>query len=347
LSPVTTFEPPLIYVPGLSSQDPPEERAPDGVVIDVAVHWQIKAFTQLALAYIPGGERINHLLQRANKRHTANYYRGRITGLTSMIAKYLNVEGKTIVEVGSGWDVINALILYWMGAKVVYTYDHVAHARISLIRTLIQEMNALVDEVASVTSLPPAVLRERARRLAASNDLHALFEAADIHYVAPGDAAHTGLPDHSVDILYSYAVLEHVPETVIDEVTAEAKRILKPGGIAFHEIGLQDHFVDFDASITTVNFLRYPEWWWKFLVKNDIQYINRLRAKDYIKGFERYGACVDVKEAYINPRDLKALQTMKIDRRFAGMTPEELAVTRLIVSMTFSPEPALQPSAVT
>ena len=299
------------------------------------MRWQVKAITQLALAHVPGGERINHLLQRGNKRHTPDWYRDRINGLTAMIAKYLDVEGKTIVEVGTGWDAINALMLYWMGAARVYTYDHVPHARFNVIRTLVQEMDVLADEVARVNAIPAALLSERARHLARAVDLPTLFESAGIVYVAPGDAARTGLADRSVDIVYSYAVLEHVPETVIDAITAEAKRILKPGGTAFHEIGLQDHYVDFDRNITTVNFLRYPEWWWGFLVKNDIQYINRLRAKEHIERFQRQGACVDVKEAYINPRDLEALATMEVDRRFAGMSHEELAITRLIVSMTF------------
>jgi hypothetical protein len=299
------------------------------------VRWQVKAFTQLALAHVPGGERINHLLQRANKRHTPDWYRDRVIGLTAMIAKYLDVEGKTIVEVGTGWDAINALMLSWMGAAKIYTYDHVAHARFHLVQTLVQEMVALADEVAAATCVPAALLNERAGRLAQAADLPTLFETAGIVYVAPGDAAQTGLADDSVDIVYSYAVLEHVPEDAIDAVTAEAKRILKPDGIAFHEIGLQDHYVDFDTSITTVNFLRYPEWWWRFLVKNDIQYINRLRAKEHIDRFTQQGAQVVVKEAYINPRDLAALQTMKIDRRFAGMSNEELAITRLIATMTF------------
>jgi len=299
------------------------------------MRWQIKAYTQLVLAHLPGGERINHLLQRANRRHTSDWYRGRIIGLTSMMAKYLDVDGKTVVEIGTGWDAINALMLYWLGAAKVYTYDHVPHARYELISTLVGQMSSLAEHVASTTSLPAALLRERAERLAAARDLPALFAAANIAYVAPGDGARTGLPDRSVDIVYSYAVLEHVPEPVIDGITEEAKRILKPGGIAFHEIGLQDHYADFDTSISTVNFLRYPEWWWSFLVRNNIQYINRLRAKEHIERFGRHGARVTVLESYADSRDLAALKSMKVDRRFAGMTHEELAVTRLIVSMNF------------
>ena len=299
------------------------------------MHWKIKAYTQFVLAHVPGGERINYQLQQISKSHTPEKYRGRITGLTSMIAKHLEVEGKVIVEIGTGWDAVVSILLFWMGAAAVYTYDHVRHVRFALVKMFLAEMPDLVGEVSRATSIPEAVLRERFDRLAAAQDLDTLFRAAGIRYYAPADATRTGLPDHSVDVVCSYAVLEHVPESVIDGITAEAKRILKPGGVAFHSIGLQDHFVSFDPSITTVNFLQCPEWWWRIFVKHKIQYLNRLRRNEYLKLFQAHGARVEVKEFTINPGDLAALKTMKVDRRFEGMALEELAVTKLVVGMTF------------
>lgn len=43
-----------------------------------------------------------------------------------------------------------------------------------------------------------------------------------------GDLASVPLPDHSVDLLYSRSVMEHVVDP--DAVYAEARRLLKPGG---------------------------------------------------------------------------------------------------------------------
>lgn len=43
-----------------------------------------------------------------------------------------------------------------------------------------------------------------------------------------GEAASTGIPDNSVDVVFSRAVIHHLPE--LDPACAEARRILKPGG---------------------------------------------------------------------------------------------------------------------
>jgi len=46
------------------------------------------------------------------------------------------------------------------------------------------------------------------------------------------DGAHIPYPDNSFDIVYSSNVLEHVVD--LDTLTAEMRRVLRPGGIALH-----------------------------------------------------------------------------------------------------------------
>src|SRR5205814_499854 len=153
------------------------------------------------------------------------------------------------------------------------------------------------------------------------------FKLANITYVAPGDATNSGLPDHCVDLIYSYAVLEHVPETTIHAIASESKRVLRPGGLAYHMIGTFDHYANVDKSISRVNFLQYPEWEWKLFVKNKISYHNRLRAKEFVEIFRSHGADIRVVHDTIEPSDLTALKRIKVDGRFQGMTDEELAVS--------------------
>ena len=143
------------------------------------------------------------------------------------------------------------------------------------------------------------------------------------------------LPDNSIDLVYSYAVLEHVPESVIHGITLESKRILKQNGIAYHAIGTHDHYVSFDKRISKVNFLQYPEWLWRFFVKNKISYHNRLREKQFLEIFKSHGAKIKMISNKIDPSDLEILKTMKIDKRFAGMTHEELAVYYSEIILSF------------
>ncbi len=115
----------------------------------------------------------------------------------------------------------------------------------------------------------------------------------------------------------------------------ETKRILKPTGVAFHVIGLMDHYAKPGNGLSNVNFLKYPEPLWSFFVKNNISYHNRLREKQFIDIFQRFGATIRRVEHRIDVADLDALQHLKVDRMFAGMNPEELAVHHSEVTLSF------------
>ncbi|RCS61194.1 class I SAM-dependent methyltransferase [Microbacterium sp. JB110] len=68
--------------------------------------------------------------------------------------------------------------------------------------------------------------------------------------VVQADAAQTGLPDASADIVIGEAMLTMQSDTVKRAIVAEAARILRPGGrYAIHELGL--HPDDLDPAIKT------------------------------------------------------------------------------------------------
>ncbi len=221
-----------------------------------------------------------------------------------------------------------------MWTQPIYSYDHVRHLRFQSIRNVLTELNSMVSELAGVSGLPEARFRRRLDVLLDARDLSALLEAACITYVAPGDACATGLPDHTVDLFYSYAVLEHVSEEVVHCLCTEAKRVLKSDGRVFHYIGEHDHYISVTPSLSKVNFLKYPEWLWRFLIKNKISYHNRLREREFLEIFAAHGSRVESIKSSVDERDLEALKTMKIDKRFAGMSNRELAVhaTRVVLS---------------
>jgi SAM-dependent methyltransferase len=297
--------------------------------------WQLKVGVQFVLAHVPGGETVNNALQRWNGSFCDAAIRGRVLGLARCLAEHLDVTGKTIVEVGTGWDAINALMLSVFGARRIYSYDHVRHLRFDLAMNAVRQIGTSGAAIAEIGGIEPSLLQDRIGPLARAANIQELLNAARIEYVAPGDAARTGLPDHSVDIVYSYAVLEHVSEDAIASITKEARRVLVPGGVAFHNIGEHDHYVSVDPSISKVNFLQYPEWAWRLFVKNKISYHNRLREPDFLRIFAANGATVTNKESVIDPSDLETVKRMRLDARFAGLTPEQLAVTKTQVTLAF------------
>ena len=300
--------------------------------------WKLKILFQFVLAALPGGERVNVWLQYLAGSHSPkNLGDLMVQGFqrVKVLDQYVDIEGSTVLEIGTGWDAINPLVFYVMGAKTCFTYDHVPHVRYSLVRRIINQMEERFDEVQAASSLPASVLQNRISKIKAAVTLRELFDVAGIVYRAPGDATATDLPDSSIDIVYSYAVLEHVSEKVLNGITTESKRVLRTGGVAYHGIGLHDHYVRFSKTISRVNFLKYPEWLWAFWVKNKISYTNRLREQHFIDIFQQCGAQIVWKQNKVDLDDIEVVRTMNIDKRFHDLTPEELAVYYSEMILTF------------
>ena len=299
--------------------------------------WKIKVLIQFFLSKFPMGEKVNYLLQGINKSHNEEKTKKRIVGLLKPlreINKHTPIEGATVVEIGTGWEPICSVLLYLMGVKTCHTYDHVPHVRYNLVEMLVRSIENELDKISKITYIPLSILEKRFLKLKKSSNLDDFFSRINIIYHAPGDASKTDLEDGSVDLVYSHAVLEHVPKKVIYDLTMESKRVLKSSGIAYHLIGLHDHYSGFDKQVTKVNFLKYPEFLWSFFVKNRISYHNRLREKHFLHIFEECGANIVWLENKIDPNDINVLRNMKIDKYFHGMSDEELAIyqTELILS---------------
>jgi SAM-dependent methyltransferase len=207
----------------------------------------------------------------------------------------LTNETRTAVEIGTGWCPTIPLGLTERGISV-HTYDHFPY----------------VTEEAIAAS-QSAVGGDWSR----------------VHYHAPGDATATGLPDNSVDLSFSIAVLEHIPYKTLTEMLREAYRILRPGGIAYHEIDLRDHFAEFDSSISTVNFLKFGDKAWRWLGQNGIHYHNRLRASDFRALFRDFELIAF--ETRTDERAPEALKRLRIVDRFKDYDLADLAVSVIVV----------------
>lgn len=308
--------------------------------------WKLKVLIQWLLAGLPKGEAINHLLQRARGSLSYDNIAARIPEMArefDRVNKQVSLSGVIVVEIGTGWDAIATLMMYMMGAATIYTFDHVRHMRYGLVRHVLNALQARMGEVQAITGIALAVLQERLDRLKPASNLDDLLQRAGIVYRAPADATATALPGRSVDVVFSYGVLEHVSEAVLTNLMEESRRILKPNGIAYHTIGLGDHYAR-EGKVSGVNFLKYPEGLWRFFVKNNISYHNRLRERQFLDIFRGLGAQPTVVVHTIHPGDLEALKTMKVHKDFAGMTAQELAVFSTSIVLRFDEAVAAAPS---
>jgi SAM-dependent methyltransferase len=293
--------------------------------------WLAKALTQACLARIPFGEQINHRLQILNGMRTDAYLKPRVgwgVSFWERIDGRASVEGADVVEVGTGWDAIHTILLYALGARKIWTYDHVPHLRFEFAQRVVAEARRQGPQLAAAGRQDAAKVDARLAVLEQTRDLQSFLAAMNTVYVAPGDASVTGLPDHSVDVVYSYAVLAHPPTAVVESLAEEARRTLRPGGLAIHRIGLDDPFNLWKHG-DEVDFLRFSEATWGVLGDNSIQSNNRLRGVEHLAMYESRGADLIWVNKVVKPRHLERVRTMKVAKRFAHLPPEELAVTEM------------------
>ncbi len=287
------------------------------------MNWKAKIAIQSVLARIPGGETVNYSLQWANGRYAPERLKRRTLEQAAKLAKLLpHVKDGVVLEVGTGWELIAPILFHIMGATQVYTFDHLRHLRFNIPKIVISQLDS--SELSASLDVDPASLALRIERLKQCCSLDDLLTTANITYCAPADACSTGLASRSVDLFFTYEVLEHVPEAVLDGLVVESKRVLKSSGIAYHAIEPGDHYT---RDISHINHYRYPEWLWSILIKNNISYHNRLCQRQFRECFERHGAIIHSIRNQVSADDLANLiNGFKPNKRFGAFSPEELAI---------------------
>jgi ubiquinone/menaquinone biosynthesis C-methylase UbiE len=296
------------------------------------LNWIFKAILQEVLAIVPFGESVNHQLQQIRGSNNPTQVDDGVKHgieIVKLLAEngLQNIQGKKILEVGTGWLPILPVLFSFLGSSKIYTYDHVPHLRFKLVTSTLLQVEKKFPLISESLRVPIDGLKAQREKVIIDSNLKTFFNSMNISYIAPGDASHTNLPDNSFDLFFSNAVLEHVPEETVRSLSREALRILRPGGLYYNYIGLHDHYVSFDRKISKVNFLKYPEWLWRLLAKNKITYLNRLRNSQFIEIIKNCGFEILSVHNHIDNSSLEALKTMKLDKRFKTLELEDLAVT--------------------
>ncbi len=184
-------------------------------------------------------------------------------------------QGFACLELGPGDSLFSALLAKAHGAGRVWMVD-----------------------VGDFAERDLAAYRRMARYLAAQGfavppdsdfaSMETLLAQCNAQYLVEGLASLRGLPTHSIDFVWSQAVLEHIRRRDVDALFAELRRILRPGAVMSHRIDLQDHLAQ------ALNNLRFSERLWEaeWMARSGF-YTNRLRFRDLLGRFERAGFTIE------------------------------------------------------
>ena len=232
------------------------------------------------------------------------------------------LEGGRFFEVGTGHNPIVPIGFFLSGAESVITIDLHRRLDLNILRgslVWMAEHRRLLESTYSEV-VAQSVLGERLDLLARlQSDPRKFLKEANIQYLAPADASDTSLPANSIDFHISVATLEHIPKDVIRGILEEAGRILVDKGVGVHLIDPSDHFQHQDASITKINFLRFPEQEWLRIAGNRFAYCSRLRVSDYLALFDELEFDVVRSEFEVDDESMYSLQDgFSLDLSFAG-----------------------------
>ena len=301
------------------------------------MNWRVKGMIQKVLGYVPAGEDLHHWLQMRGGG-LANFAREcdvRVDDWRLMVghltAVGVPVAGTRFVEMGTGWYPTLPFALHLGGATSVVTIDLNRHVRPELVRALAERLGEHVGLIAEKSKRPAAEVARAQTALADAIRRGASIEDATggvVEYRAPGDAADTRLPAGSIDVFFSNSVLEHVPADVIAACFAEARRVLRPGGITFQSVNCGDHYAYVDKRIHQLNYLQYSDAQWEKW-NNRFLYQNRLRAVDFVEMAKRAGFAIELDTSRASAERLAQLDALRVAREFDRYTREQLAMTSI------------------
>lgn len=302
------------------------------------MRWKTKAKIQNAVSRIPSSMSygLYYWLQRnfggLRKVNPERKFRAGVETWKVIQDAGQDPAGKEFLEIGTG-RVPNIPIAYWlMGAAGTTTIDLNPYMKAELTREVLGYMAENAAKIEEIFG--PLLRRDRFEELLRFRErptfsLADLLALCKIHYIAPGDAAKTGLEDSSIDFHTSRAVFEHIPPEILKEILQEGNRIVRPDGMFVHRIDYSDHFSHSDKSISVVNFLQFSDDEWDKLAGNRYMYMNRLRHDDFLSIFQSSGHQILACAPDVDDLALQLLQSgeFRLDERFKDKPTDILAIS--------------------
>lgn len=217
----------------------------------------------------------------------------------------VDINGATILEIGTGWFPVIPILFARDGAK----------------KLILTDLNVHMDDVTLRETI--TFLKNRFPEDAFFRNISELSDLP-FEYLAPFNSS--DLDDNYIDIATSHLVLEHIPESDIYNVFSSLRPKIKSSGTCVNLVDHSDHFEHYDKSISRIEFLTWNEEKHariNYLIKDGE---NRLRHHEYIQIFADSGFEVIHEEKDVDQKTLETVQSLDLAYPYSKMDAEQLAI---------------------
>lgn len=229
-------------------------------------------------------------------------------------------NGSRMLEIGTGW-------MHWYSIYARLFIDPLNITAMDVWDN--RQFSALM---AAARKLRPAFelrgeaddVRARLDMVLAATGFDDLYRRLGLEYVLRPQGRLDGFASDSFDAAISFHVLEHVRREAVPALLLDIHRVLKPGAITIHQIGIDDHLTLYDRSASRKQYLAYSDRTWRWCFENDVQYFNRLQESEWKALFA--GAGLDLVDQAAERVDIGAL---KIHPQFGHLPQDDYGCTIL------------------
>jgi SAM-dependent methyltransferase len=238
-----------------------------------AMPWWAKVGGKLVISGVPGARWFaTHVLglYRHGSMHDPTYSLGVFRKHFANAGAACRREGFVCLELGPGEAVSSALVARAHGASQVFLVDVAPFAAGREVTHYDATARHLAEQGFPVPGWStPATLQD-------------VLASCNASYLTDGLAGLRKVPTHSVDFVWSHAVLEHIRRDEVIPTLHEIHRVLRPDGVCSHVVDLKDHLGG------SLHNLRFPSWFWESgRAAGAGFYTNRLRFQEYGTAFQQ------------------------------------------------------------
>jgi SAM-dependent methyltransferase len=234
------------------------------------------------------------------------------------------IEGRTVLEIGTGWLPVLPLLYRMANAERVITVDLEPLADRRTLGHALRLIDDFLPQAAARAGIDLANFRRDTIVFDPRSTLQRTLAANGIDYRVPFDAER--MEANAADIVVSRTVFEHVPPPRLRSLLKRLRTVLKPGGVMIHEINMGDHFYMYDRSISPLNFLRYEDSAWRWTHACNQLYMNRLRRFEFLEMFAEAGFRILSASAITNEAAQESIRSMQVCSRYRHLPADELSI---------------------